>query len=154
MVQGLSMTSLRLAEAFLDRARQRLESLDALRDEADLSDVVREARDIVDLCFRSMLRIRGIEVPRWRDVGEVLQESIRGFPPEVRAHAERLTAIYARLNRSSRLAPQEIEAPATDDRPMIVQADEAAADAEWVLSVAQTTMNILGRHTVPVTPGR
>jgi HEPN domain-containing protein len=154
MAQGPSMTSLRLAKAFLDRARSRLESLDALRDEADLSDVVREARDIVDLCFRSMLRVRDIEMPRWRDVGEVLKETIGKFPADVRVHEERLLGIYDGLNGSRHQAGPPQPARATSDRSMIPEADQAAADAEWVLSIAQMTMDILGHHRTPVTQAR
>lgn len=91
------MTSSRLAEAFLERARARLAALDALRDEADYSDVAREARDIADLCFRGMLRVRGIEVTRWRDAGDVLEENIDRFPTDISAHRDRLMKIYRSL---------------------------------------------------------
>ena len=86
------MTNVRLAEAFLDRARARLQALDTLRSEADYSDVVREARDIVELCFRGMLRVMEVEVSRYRDAGEVLRENMPKLPGEVRAHAGRITA--------------------------------------------------------------
>ena len=105
IMEGLSMTNVRLAEAFLQRARARLSALGGLRDEADFSDVFREARDILELCYRGMLRIIGIEVPRWLDVGDVLNENIGRLPTEVAAHRDRFIEIYRDLRRERQAAP-------------------------------------------------
>src|SRR2546422_11758656 len=94
MVERISLTNLRLAEAFLERARDRLKALDALRHEADFSDVIREARDIVTLCIRGMLRIIGIEVSRWLDVGEALRQNMSKLPSEVTSQRDRVLGIY------------------------------------------------------------
>src|SRR5262245_23854823 len=106
-----TMTNVRLAEAFLDKARERLKALDTLRNEADYSDVIREARDIVELCFRGMLRIMGVEVSRYRDAGEVLAENVSRLPSEVRGHAGRLHEIYVDLTRRKSLTPPEEGVP-------------------------------------------
>ncbi|MGH9870701.1 MAG: HEPN domain-containing protein [Candidatus Polarisedimenticolia bacterium] len=136
-----TMTNVRLAEAFLDKARERLKALDTLRSEADFTDVIREARDIVELCFRGMLRIMGVEVSRYRDAGEVLAENIIKLPPEVRGQAGRLHEIYVDLSRSKSLVPPEEGVPV--EKLMLVDADRATAEAEWVLEIAQLTLDIV-----------
>ena len=142
-----TMTNVRLAEAFLDKARERLEALDALRKEADYSDVIREARDIVELCFRGMLRIMGVEVSRYRDVGEVLSENMSRLPSEVRGHTERIQEIYADLTRQRFITPQEDGAPV--EKLLLVDADRATAEAEWILEIAQLTLDTITHRRAP-----
>lgn len=146
-----NMTNVRLAEAFLERARARLDALDSLRDEADLFDVVREARDIVDLCFRSMLRVRGIEVSRWQDVGEVLERNLDKFPADVRLHEERLLSISRDLQELPDLLPDETGG-GPPERPGVATAERATDSAAWVAGIARLTIDILGHHRTPVTP--
>ena len=151
MVEGMSLTNLRLAEAFLDRARERLQALDALRHEADFSDVIREARDIVTLCFRGMLRIVGIEVSRWLDVGDVLTQNMSKMPADVSSQKERILGIYLNLKR-------ERVVEFTEDGPPIekilqADADRAIAEAEWILSLAQVTIDLVSRRRIPTPQG-
>ena len=152
MVEGTSMTNLRLAEAFLERARARLDALEGLRSEADFSDVFREARDIVELCFRGMLRIVGIEVPRWRDVGEVLTESGGRLPDEVAANKARILEIHRDLKRERPSAPVD-EVPTPVVKLLVADADRAISEAEWILELAQLTVDIVSRRRVPTTQG-
>ena len=147
------MTSIRLAEAFLDRARTRLKALDALRAEADFSDVVREARDIVDLCIRGMLRVMDIEVSRWREAREILQENMSRFPAEITAHQERLFGIIKDLAQANQIPPSD-EDPvpqAPIEKMNIADADRATAEAEWVLGIAETTISVVGHRTPAAT---
>jgi HEPN domain-containing protein len=141
------MTNVRLAEAFLDRAKERLQALDVLRDEADHSDVIREARDIVDLCFRGMLRIMGLEVSRYRDVGEVLLENIGRLPAEVREHEDRIREVYADLTKQR--AIEQVDDGTPVERLLLVDADRATAGAQWILSMAQLTLDIVAHRKAP-----
>ena len=142
-----TMTNVRLAEAFLDKARERLQALDGLRKEADYSDVIREARDIVELCFRGMLRIMGVEVSRYRDAGEVLRENMPHLPAEVRQHADRIHEIYSDLTRQRSMVPLEEGAPV--EKLLLVDADRATAEAEWILEMAQTTLDTITHRRAP-----
>jgi len=151
--RGSSLTNLRLAEAFLERARVRLKTLDNLRDEADFADVIREARDITELCFRGMLRIFGIEVSRWLDVGDVLTDNIHRLPPDVVVHKDRILEIYHDLKQERQSALLE-ESATHVDKLMMADADRAIAEAEWILDLAQVTVDIVAHRRVPTTPVR
>ena len=150
-VQEGSMTNLRLAEAFLLRASSRLEALDSLRAEADISDVVREARDIVELCFRGMLRSVGIAVPRWIDIRDALRDNLGRLPADVAAQGDRILEIYANLQRESRELMQE-EALPLSERPIVPEAERAFAGARWILELARLTIDIVAHRRVPATP--
>ena len=143
------MTSNRLAEAFLVRARARLAALTALRDEADFTDIAREVRDIVDLCFRGILRIRGIEVSRWCDVGDVLEEHFAQFPPEISVHGERCIKFYRFLASAQESIPFPVS-PNMSKLHTSGEVDATMADAKWVLEIAQLTVDILDHQRVPI----
>ena len=151
MVEGMSLTNLRLAEAFLDRGRERLSALDALRQEADFSDVIREARDIVALCFRGMLRIVGIEVSRWQDVGDVLTQNMGSLPADVSAQKDRILGIYQDLKRERVVEFSEDGPPI--EKILQADADRAIAEAEWILGLAQLTVDLVSRGRVPAPQG-
>ena len=146
MVERISLTNLRLAEAFLERASDRLTALDALRHEADFADVIREARDIVTLCMRGMLRIIGIEVSRWVDVGEALTKNMSKMPPEVTSQKDRILGIYVDLTRERQV---EFSEDIPIEKVLAADADRAIAEAEWFLELAQLTIDIVSRRRVP-----
>ncbi len=142
------MTNLRLAEAFLERARARLEALGSLRAEADFSDVIREARDIVELCFRGMLRVVGIAVPRWVDIGDAIRDGITKLPADVAMHRDRIMEIHSDLKMERRTAPPD-DPSAYSDKLFVADADRACAEADWVLGLAQLTIDIFSRRRAP-----
>jgi HEPN domain-containing protein len=146
VVERISLTNLRLAEAFLERASDRLTALDALRHEADFADVIREARDIVTLCMRGMLRIIGIEVSRWVDVGEALTQNMSKLPPEVTSQKDRILGIYLDLTRERQV---EFSEDIPIEKILAADADRALAEAEWFLELAQLTIDIVSRRRVP-----
>lgn len=143
-----SMTNLRLAEAFLERAGDRLASLQSLRAEADFSDVIREARDITELCFRGMLRILGVEVSRWMDLGEVLTRNIRRLPADIAVHGDRLLEIYADLKNDRPSVPTD-EANIPPEKLLQADADRAVEQAQWVLGLSRLTVDIVSHRRVP-----
>jgi HEPN domain-containing protein len=146
VMEGPSMTNVRLAEAFLQRAASRLKALDSLRHEADFSDVVREARDIVEMCFRGMLRLAGIEVPRWLDVGDVLTQNVGRLPTEISSHRTRILEIYRDLRRRERQVTPADEIPPPAEKLMMADADRAISEAEWILGLAQNTLDVAARR--------
>jgi hypothetical protein len=68
------MTNDSLARAYLRKAQVRLDVLDLLLQKEAYSDVVREARELVELALKAVLRQVGIEPPKWHDVGSILVE--------------------------------------------------------------------------------
>lgn len=70
-----------LAEAYLKKARVRLQALDFYKEREAYSDVVREARELVELLLKAVLRAIGVEVPRIHDVGRTLEKHRHLLPP-------------------------------------------------------------------------
>lgn len=95
------MTGSALANAYLRKARARLQILDVLFGNGDYSDVVREAQEAVELATKAVLHQIGIDPPRWHDVGPLLAE-YRGRLPAGAAEAVDAIALISRRLRKER----------------------------------------------------
>lgn len=90
------MTSEALGEAYLWKAEKRLRVLDVLMEERSYSDVVREAQEVVELALKGVLRLAGVEPPKFHDVGPLLVEHRERLPAEATNHLNRLVEISRR----------------------------------------------------------
>jgi HEPN domain-containing protein len=68
------MTNTDLAKSYIWKAETRIDALEALNKRGNFSDVVREARETVELALKGMLRGVGVEPPKHHDVGRLLLE--------------------------------------------------------------------------------
>lgn len=130
------MTSRSLARSYLDKARVRLKALAVLRDEGGYSDVIREAQELVELALKGMLRVVGIEPPKFHDVGGLLVEHRGKFPAAVAKGLDRAARISKRLRRERELAFYgDIDFVPTEE---YTAADAARAydEAAWIVGLA------------------
>lgn len=130
------MTNTSLAESYLLKARVRLEVLAVYLDKEAYSDVVREAQEIVELALEGMLRQVGMEPPHWHDVGRFVREHRDRFPDVTDAEVERLAEVSTALRKERELAFYGAIDFIPTDAYTREQAQQALADAAWVVSVA------------------
>ncbi len=93
------MTNHSLARSYLQKAPVRLKVLQLLFDEGAFSDVIRKARETVELALKGMLRHIGIEPPKWHDVCNILIEHRQRLPRDAEPHVERLKNISGWLRK-------------------------------------------------------
>lgn len=98
------MTGDELARSYLEKASVRLEVLGVLAERRAHSDVVREAQELVELLLKAVLRLVGIDPPRWHDVGPVLVEHADAYPGWFRERIPRLAEISAWLRKEREFA--------------------------------------------------
>jgi len=98
------MRNVELAADYVRRAAIRLQAVDLLFRAESWADVVRESQEIVELALKGLLRSSGVEPPRVRDVGDVLEAERERLPKGVRASSERLATISKELRRDRELA--------------------------------------------------
>ena len=135
------MTNVSLAQSYLIKAQKRLKILPVLMDEVAYSDVVREAQEIVELALKGMLRQVGIEPPKWHDVGPMLREYRDRFPEQAAAQVERLAEISRWLRKEREFAFYgDIDFIPTEEYSQ-ADAQRAAEDARFVVSVAGTVIS-------------
>ena len=66
------MTTQSLSQSYLIKAAKRLHALDTVMSIESYSDVVREAKEVVELALKGILRQIGIEPPKQHDVVNLL----------------------------------------------------------------------------------
>jgi hypothetical protein len=88
----------------------------------------------------------GIEVSRWVDIGEALNQNIGKLPPEVGAHKDRILGIYHDLSRERQV---EFSEDTPIEKILAADADRAIAEAEWILGLAQLTIDVVSHRRVP-----
>ncbi len=98
------MTSDDLAQSYFFKAEKRLKILNALFQEEDYSDVVRESQEIVELSLKGMLRYVGIEPPKYHDVSPLLVEHQRRFKNISSKEVAKLAKISRELRKERELA--------------------------------------------------
>lgn len=98
------MTNDALARSYLRKALDRLDVLKLLMTKGAYSDVIREAQEIVELLLKGMLREVGVEPPKWHDVGSILQEERKRFPPVVQSEIDELARISTWLRKEREFA--------------------------------------------------
>ncbi|HXG15823.1 MAG TPA: HEPN domain-containing protein [Calidithermus sp.] len=135
--EKLGMTRETLAESYLRKARSRLKALDTLRAEADHSDVVREAQELVELALKAMLRAVGVDPPKYHDVGPLLLEHRDRFAPDVAPQLARAADISGELRTHRELAMEGDVDFIPTERYSAEQAARAYEDAAWVLRLAE-----------------
>jgi HEPN domain-containing protein len=131
------MTNPSLADDYLRRARSRLVALEALYEQRDWADVVREAQELVELALKALLRRYRIEAPRLHDVSHVLRQSAAVLPPSLARHLDRLCEISRRLRRDRELAFYGSEDLTPSDFYREEDARQARDDARWVVEVIE-----------------
>jgi HEPN domain-containing protein len=98
------MTSDNLARSYLEKAGKRRRVLEVLLEEEAYSDVVREAQELVELALKGLLRLAGVDPPKWHDVGPLLVDHAELLPPGVRGDVERLASISRWLRKEREFA--------------------------------------------------
>ncbi len=98
------MTNESLARSYLIKAEKRMKVLSILFEEADYSDVVREAQEIVELSLKGMLRFAGIEPPKFHDVGALIIEHKDKFKGVTLNNAKKIAKISKELRKERELA--------------------------------------------------
>ena len=131
------MTNIDLAQSYLLKASSRLKILDVLLAEADYSDVIREAQEVVELATKAMLRRAGIDPPKWHDVGSIIMDHLAHFPPVLHAELEATARISKALRKERELSFYgEVDFIPSEEYTR-EQAAQAIADARYVVELAR-----------------
>ncbi|MEM1842674.1 MAG: HEPN domain-containing protein, partial [Ignisphaera sp.] len=65
------MNSIAMAQPYLRQAEERIKHAKEALEGGNYPYVVRQCREAVELLLKASLRLVGVEVPKWHDVGPV-----------------------------------------------------------------------------------
>ncbi|MEM4732576.1 MAG: HEPN domain-containing protein [Desulfurococcaceae archaeon] len=74
------MNNVSMARSYLRQAEERIRHAKEALEGGNYPYVVRQCQESVELLLKAALRLVGVEVPKWHDVGPVLKKKRRGFP--------------------------------------------------------------------------
>lgn len=94
----------RLAQTYFRKSHARRKALVVLYDEQSYADVVRESQEICELALKGVLRVLGIDPPKFHDVGKILVENRPLLPEDMRSEVERVARFSFELRRDRELA--------------------------------------------------
>ncbi|WP_297212927.1 MULTISPECIES: HEPN domain-containing protein [Thermodesulfovibrio] len=98
------MNQRNLAISYMKKANVRFQMLEFLLSKEAFSDVIREAQEVVELVTKAMLRLRGIDPPKFHDVSFLFIEHKESFPEIGEDEIERLVRISKKLRKERELA--------------------------------------------------
>jgi len=131
------LTNIDLAQSYLLKASSRLKILEVLLAEADYSDVIREAQEVVELATKAMLRRAGIDPPKWHDVGSIIMDHLDHFPPALHTELEKTARISKALRKERELSFYgEVDFIPSEEYTR-EQAAQAISDARYVVEQAR-----------------
>ncbi|MGC9105564.1 MAG: HEPN domain-containing protein [Thermoprotei archaeon] len=90
-----------LAKSYLSQAEERLELARIEYERRKYNITVRFCQEAVELALKASLRLVGVEVPKFHDVGPVLKVNADRFPPWFKEKVD-LYASYSRTLRRER----------------------------------------------------
>lgn len=130
-----------LAEAYLKKARVRLQALNFYTEKEAYSDVVREAQELVELLLKAVLRAVGVEVPKIHDVGRTLEKHRQLLPPLFKENLGEVKRISKRLRKERELSFYGAEDFIPTEEYDLEDAQEAIKDAEFIFKLVQSALS-------------
>lgn len=93
------MDNAEMARSYLVQAEERLIHAREAVERGNYAYTVRQCQEAVELSLKAALRIVGIEVPKWHDVGPILRKESERFPEWFRKEIPRMARVSRRLYR-------------------------------------------------------
>ncbi|MHA1589950.1 MAG: HEPN domain-containing protein, partial [Candidatus Njordarchaeales archaeon] len=93
------MNNIEMAKAYLRQAEARIRTAERALKEGNYPYSVRQAQEAVELSLKAVLRLVGIEPPKWHDVGPILRKNRNRFPNWFRELIDELAFISRQLRR-------------------------------------------------------
>jgi len=88
-----------MARSYIRQALTRITTVKRAIETHNYAYAIRQAQEAVELALKGILRLVGIEPPRWHDVGPILRRHRDRFPEWFRRNIDRYAAISRQLRR-------------------------------------------------------
>ena len=129
------MTNKEFAQSYFVQAKAIFRELEEHYKAKEWHLAVRRAQEVVEFILKGFLRQAGIEIPRFHDVGGVLQKERERLPQNLTKNLERIISVSRRLRQereTSFYGDEEQELPPSALYTEI-DAKQAKEDAKWLM---------------------
>jgi HEPN domain-containing protein len=138
-----------MAKSVIRQAGVRVEFAENALAKEEYPYVVRQSQEAVELALKGVLRLVGIEPPKWHDVGPILKEYSYRFPQWFSENIEELASISRELRHEREPAMYGDEETSTPPYKLYSRrdAEKALANAKKVLSLCEKLLTEwVGKH--------
>lgn len=131
------MNNVEIARSYLRQAEERIKHAEEALRGGNYAFTIRQSQEAVELALKGVLRLMGIEPPKWHDVGPVIKRHRDLFPEWFKARIDEIASISRKLRRErepSMYGDEETGAP-PDQLYSLMDAEEAFHSAKTVLEL-------------------
>lgn len=129
-----------LAISYLKKANIRSKLINLAFELHGYSDVIHDAQSLVELCVKSMLLFKGINVPKFHEVSSLLIEHRDKFPEFAQDAFPKIVKISKTLRRNRELSFYGDEDFIPTDEYTEDEALEAMENAKYVLQITESVI--------------
>ena len=129
------MTFHDLANEYYKKSKIRLKALYLFRDEGGYSDVVRESQELVELLLKGLLRLIGIDPPKWHDVSSILEQNKQKLHMDVQIQLKRISELSSYLRKEREISFYGDEDFLPSDHYSRDDADYCIKEVEWLMDL-------------------
>lgn len=133
------MTFKDLAHEYYKKAKIRRKALTVLYNEQGYSDVVRESQELVERLLKGLLRLVGIDPPKWHDVGSILKQNNDRFDNNIQSQLQRILDLSSYLRKEREMSFYGDEDFLPSDHYSEEDAQFCIIEIDWLLKLVENS---------------
>jgi HEPN domain-containing protein len=135
----------RFAEKYISQALLRLRTAESAAIEGEHAYCFRQSQEAVELALKAALRIKGVEYPKFHDVGDVLLRVRELYPEWFEREAEKAAEISRKLAEKREAAMYGDESLGLPPSQVVSEEEtkKGLEEAKWVVSLCERLMKEL-----------
>ncbi|MEM1962396.1 MAG: HEPN domain-containing protein [Sulfolobales archaeon] len=139
------MNNVSMAQSYLRQAEERIRHAKEALERGNYPYVVRQCQESVELLLKAALRLVGVEVPKWHDVGPVLKREAQRFPEWFQVEIPALARISRKLRRERELSMYGDEESGIPPDELYDRSDAEEA-LNYALNVYSIVLKLIQQH--------
>ena len=139
------MNNVSMAQSYLRQAEERIRHAKEALERGNYPYVVRQCQESVELLLKAALRLVGVEVPKWHDVGPVLKREAQRFPEWFQVEIPALARISRKLRREREPSMYGDEESGTPPDELYDRSDAEEA-LNYALNVYSIVLKLIQQH--------
>jgi len=93
------LNNIEMAKSYIRQAEERIHHAREAFERGNYPYVVRQCQEAVELLLKAVLRLVGIDPPKWHDVGPILKREVHRYPQWFQIEIPKLARISRKLRR-------------------------------------------------------
>ncbi len=137
-----AMTNWTLAKDYFRKSLIRRKALNIYYNECSYDDVIRESQELVELLLKGVLRLLGVDPPKWHDVGQILEENVARLPNPIQVALPRICKLSSMLRKERELSFYGDDDFIPSQHYSKEDAEKVLTDLDWLIALVDDLFKI------------